>query len=176
LCTTVANFSTKKTLIPFSIQGNPVELVAFEVDNTITAIATPTSSDFEYQLNDNGWQEDTIFYNVSEGIYNLTVRNRFGCGAISTMVVVVDYPRFFTPNGDGYNDLWNIGGRIGLDISNVYIFDKFGKLVKEIVKDEEGWDGTLNGNPLPADDYWFRVDFAKGGIKSEFLSHFSLKR
>ncbi len=176
LCTTVANFSTKKTLIPFSIEGNPTELVAFEVDNIITAIATPQSSDFEYQLNDNGWQEDNVFYDVSEGIYHLRVRNRFGCGEISTMVVVVDYPRFFTPNGDGFNDLWNIGGRVGLDISNVYIFDKFGKLVKEIVKDEQGWDGALNGNPLPADDYWFRIDFAKGGLKSEFLSHFSLKR
>lgn len=176
LCTIVTNFSTKKTLIPFSLEGDPTDLVAFEVDNTITAVVTPLSTDFEYQLNNNGWQDSNIFYDVKEGFYELVVRNKQGCGELSTTVVMVDYPRFFTPNGDGFNDLWNIGGRLGLDMSNVYIYNKMGKLVKELVKDETGWDGTLNGNPLPADDYWFRINFTKGGLQSEFRSHFALKR
>ncbi|MGK4567004.1 T9SS type B sorting domain-containing protein [Flavobacterium sp. 3HN19-14] len=176
LCATVANFTTENTVIPFSVVGDPAELIAFEVDNTITAIVTPQSGDFEYQLNDNGWQYSNVFQNIREGIYTLTVRNQFGCGEVSTEIVVVDFPRFFTPNGDGFNDNWNIGGRIGLDISDVLIFDRFGKLVKEITKDETGWDGTLNGNQLPADDYWFKIDYVKNGVKKEFRSHFALKR
>ncbi|MDI1257150.1 MAG: T9SS type B sorting domain-containing protein [Flavobacterium sp.] len=176
LCSTVANFTTENTVIPFSIVGDPSELVAFEVDNTITAIVTPQSNDFEYQLNDNGWQYSNVFYNVKGGIYKLTVRNKYGCGEVSTEIVVVDFPRFFTPNGDGFNDLWNIGGRVGLDISNVYIFDRFGKLIKEIFKNETGWDGTLNGKPLPSDDYWFKIVYVKNGVNKEFLGHFALKR
>jgi gliding motility-associated-like protein len=176
MCSTTANFTTKNTLIPLTIVGNPSELIAFEVDNTITAIATPASSDFEYMLNDNGWQESNIFENVTGGLYELKVRNKFGCGTISTYVVLVDYPRFFTPNGDGVNDFWNIQGLSGLTISNTYIFDRFGKLITEIKVNTNGWDGNLNGKPVPADDYWFKIVYSKNGKQQEFLSHFSLKR
>lgn len=176
LCATVANFTVENTLIPFTIKGEPTELVAFGIDNTITAITTPQSADFEYMLNNEGWQQDNVFRNVSEGIHTLTVRNQFGCGEISTYVVVTDYPKFFTPNGDGYHDYWNIGGRVGVDALNVYIFDRAGKLIKDLTHNESGWDGTYEGQPLPSDDYWFKVIYAKDGFKGEYLNHFSLKR
>lgn len=176
LCHTIVNFTTRNSFIPFSLTGNPTELVAFETDNTITAIVTPQSDDFEYSLDNTPWQDSNVFTDVREGIYTLSVRNKYGCGELSTMVVVTDYPRFFTPNGDGYNDNWNIGGRLALDKSNVFIYDRYGKLLTEIVTNETGWDGTYNGNPMPADDYWFRINYTVGGQKKEFLGHFSLKR
>ena len=176
LCSTVANFTIENTLIPFSIKGEPSQLVAFGIDNTITAIATPQSADFEYMLNNEGWQQSNVFTNVSEGIYTLSVRNKFGCGEISTSVVITDYPKFFTPNGDGYNDYWNIGGRIGVDALKVYVFDRYGKLIKDLTNNETGWDGTFEGRTLPADDYWFRVIYSKDGTTGEYMNHFSLKR
>lgn len=176
LCSTIANFTVENTLIPFSVKGEPTELIAFGIDNTITVITTPVSADFEYMLNNEGWQQDPVFTNVSEGIHLLSVRNEFGCGEISTHIVVTDYPKFFTPNGDGYNDYWNIGGRIGVDALKIYIFDRTGKLIKDLTNNQTGWDGTYEGRPLPSDDYWFKVIYSKNGITGEYTNHFSLKR
>uniref|UniRef100_UPI003A92EFD9 T9SS type B sorting domain-containing protein n=1 Tax=Flavobacterium sp. TaxID=239 RepID=UPI003A92EFD9 len=96
-------------------------------------------------------------------------------------VSLVDYPHYFTPNGDGYHDTWNIIGLNQPD-AKVYIFDRFGKLIKQIsaTDDSQGWDGTYNGTPLPATDYWFSVTYRElvngEPVEKEFKAHFSLKR
>jgi gliding motility-associated-like protein len=176
LCYTIANFVIENSLIPFTINGEPTELIGFETDNTISAITTPQSPDFEYMLNNEGWQESNVFNDVREGIHTLTVRNKFGCGEINTFIVITDYPKFFTPNGDGYHDYWNIGGRVGVDALNVYIFDRYGKLLKEITNNEIGWDGTYGGRALPAGDYWFKLIYSKNNVRGEYMNHFTLKR
>ena len=175
-CSTIANFSTKNSYIPFSIQGEPSELFAFEVDNTIKAIVIPESADYLYSLNNIGWQTSNIFTNIQEGEYTLTVTNKYNCGEVSTRIIVVDYPKFFTPNGDGYNDTWNIGGTKALNSIQIHIFDRYGKFIKEITSSHSGWDGFLNGKALPSDDYWFKLIYEKNNIKKEFKSHFTLKR
>jgi gliding motility-associated-like protein len=176
LCSTIANFSTKNSYIPFSIKGEPSELIAFEVDNTIKAIVIPESADYLYSLNNTGWQTSNIFTNIQEGEYTLTVTNKYNCGEVSTQIIVVDYPKFFTPNGDGYNDTWNIGGTKALNSIQVQIFDRYGKFIKEITSSHNGWDGFLNGKALPSDDYWFKLIYEKNNVKKEFKSHFTLKR
>jgi valyl-tRNA synthetase len=90
----------------------------------------------------------------------------------------IDYPRFFTPNGDGINDQWNITGLADDQNSKIYIFDRYGKLLKQIKPGvpSQGWDGTLNGEPLPSTDYWFVVYYTENGAQKEFKAHFSLKR
>jgi len=176
LCTSVFNFTVQNTLIPFSITADPSSQITFESDASVTAIVSPISADYQYAVDDSGWQTSNIFEHVSEGVHILRARNRFGCGEISTRFTVVDYPKFFTPNGDGFNDTWNIGGRSSLTISKVYIFDRYGKLLKTLTQNDGGWDGTSNGKPLPSDDYWFKILFEKNGITDEFSSHFALKR
>ncbi|WP_447635095.1 T9SS type B sorting domain-containing protein [Flavobacterium microcysteis] len=176
LCSRIINFTAKNSLIPFSITGDPAEQITFESDSKVTAIVTPQSPDFQYMIDNNGWQDSNVFNNIKEGIHTLKVRNRYGCGEISTRIVIVDYPKYFTPNGDGFNDTWNIGGRTSLDISNIYIFDRYGKILTDLRQNGIGWDGIYNGRPMPADDYWFKIIYQKDGIKKEFKSHFSLKR
>lgn len=176
LCTSVFNFRILNTLVPFSITADPSSQITFESDASVTAIASPVSPDYQYAVDDSGWQSSNFFENISEGIHILRVRNRFGCGEVTTRFTVVDYPKFFTPNGDGFNDTWNVGGRTSLNISNVYIFDRYGKLLKSLSQNDSGWDGTFNGQPLPADDYWFKILFEKDGITDEFSNHFTLKR
>ncbi|MBS1533572.1 MAG: T9SS type B sorting domain-containing protein, partial [Bacteroidetes bacterium] len=51
-----------------------------------------------------------------------------------------------------------------------------GKFLKEIRPSSQGWDGTLDGTPVPATDYWFEVFYKENGVEREFKSHFSLKR
>lgn len=60
--------------------------------------------------------------------------------------------------------------------ATIYIFDRYGKLVKQILPFRGGWDGTYNGSPLPASDYWFTLTFSINGQEREFKAHFSLVR
>ncbi len=176
LCSTVANFTVRNSYIPENITVIPEQLIGFETENTIVINAFPVSQDYEYMINNIGWQSNNTFYNVKEGIYLVTVRNKFGCGETTSSFIIADYPKFFTPNQDGYNDYWNIGGQQIFDNATIYIFDKQGKLLKDISNSQTGWDGTFDGQPLPSDDYWFTINYEINGIKNEFKSHFTLKR
>jgi gliding motility-associated-like protein len=40
-----------------------------------------------------------------------------------------------------------------------YVFDRYGKLLKQLYPNGPGWDGTYNGQPMPADDYWFYISY-----------------
>ncbi|HLV40473.1 T9SS type B sorting domain-containing protein [Xanthomarina sp.] len=159
---------------------NDILIVDATENNTITVLVSG-EGEYEYALyNQEGlyytYQTDNTFYNVYGGIYTVAVRDiKNNCGIVNQDVSIIGFPKVFTPNGDGYNDTWNIKG-----ISNVFqpntmirIYDRYGKLVKQINPLGTGWDGTFNGNPLPADDYWFSATLQDG---REFQSHFSLKR
>jgi gliding motility-associated-like protein len=103
----------------------------------------------------------------------LTVRDTHGCGKDTEPIYVLDYPRFFTPNGDGFNDLWQIKNLEFVSKAQMRIFDRMGKLLQEQTEASTGWDGTFLGNPLPADDYWFSIQFDTFKTLS---GHFCLKR
>ncbi len=154
-----------------------VTTLAFADEHVIEANAVG-SGDYEYSLDDGPWQLDGTFTDVSPGEHTITVRDLNGCGIGTKSVLVIDYPRFFTPNGDGYNDTWQIIGIDTRPLSTIYIFDRYGKLLKQLSPLSEGWDGTFNGKPLPATDYWFTVKYEEPGteIIKTFRAHFSLKR
>jgi gliding motility-associated-like protein len=80
-------------------------------------------------------------------------------------------PKFFTPNNDGINDIWKIT-EITDNNYRIYIYDRYGKLLKTL-DNNNGWDGNLDGKPLPSTDYWFQIIFENGSTKR---GHFSLKR
>ncbi len=82
-------------------------------------------------------------------------------------------PKFFTPNNDGHNDLWQIGSITEYPNAAIYIFDRYGKLLARMSSQSNGWDGTFNDQPLPSSDYWFKVNLDNGNIIS---GHFTLKR
>ena len=64
---------------------------------------------------------------------------------MSQTIAVIGVPKFFTPNGDGQNDYWNVKGVNANFNENsiIYIFDRYGKLLKQIVASSQGWDGTF---------------------------------
>ena len=96
-------------------------------------------------------------------------------GSLQTnLIQTINYNNYFTPNNDGYNDKWNIYLPESYE-GVIHIYDRYGKLLKQISPYGEGWDGTYNGNILPSTDYWFKVEY-ENNIKKEFKSHFSLKR
>ena len=154
-----------------------VTTIAFAEEHVIEANAVG-SGNYEYRLDDGPWQLDGTFNDVGPGEHTVTVRDLNGCGIGTKSVLVIDYPRFFTPNGDGYNDTWQIIGIDTRPLSTIYIFDRYGKLLKQLSPLSEGWDGTYNGKLLPATDYWFTVTYEEPGteIIKTFRAHFSLKR
>ena len=149
-------------------------------DNNNTITIDPTNlgiGDYEYAIDDptGPYQDEPFFEQVRPGIHTIYVRDKNDCGIAQIEVSVIGYKKFFTPNGDGIHDNWRILG-IREDFqpnSRVYIFDRYGKLLKELDPVTEGWDGTYLGRPMPQTDYWFRVFLEDG---REFKGHFSLVR
>ncbi|MEH6536560.1 MAG: T9SS type B sorting domain-containing protein [Psychroserpens sp.] len=133
---------------------------------------------YEYALDDpNGpYQESNVFENVSFGFHTVYVRDiENDCGTVDAIVSVIGFPKFFTPNGDTYNPFWQVKG-ISANFqpsSLILIFDRYGKLLKELDPLGPGWDGTFNGINMPASDYWFVVTLEDGRT---FKGHFALKR
>ncbi|MDX1774338.1 T9SS type B sorting domain-containing protein [Oceanihabitans sediminis] len=140
---------------------------------------------FEFSIDNGPWLSNEpndntyTFTNVSFGEHVIQVRDINGCGINSAAVFVMDYPLFFTPNNDGYNDTWSIPGLNGQYDAKIYIYDRYGKLLKQLIGGA-AWDGTFNGELMPSSDYWFTVEYRElgdtTGEQKEFKAHFSLKR
>lgn len=145
---------------------------AFSDDPMVTVAVIGGGGPFSYQLDEGAFQSSNTFYNLLAGTHTITVVDEF-CTHLTASVTVLDYPRYFTPNGDGFHDSWNIKG---IDDAVIRIFDRYGKLLKQIGPDGSGWDGTYNGRLLPSTDYWFTIDYAENGGNKTFKAHFSLKR
>ena len=151
---------------------------AFADIHNVTATASGGSGNYEYQLDDGEWQVNGEFLDLQPGEHVIIVRDTNGCGELVKGFLVIDYMKFFTPNGDAYNPTWNIIGLQNQSSAKIYIFDRYGKLLKQISPSGQGWDGTFNGNPMPSNDYWFKVEYVDpfDGSSKEFKNHFTLKR
>jgi gliding motility-associated-like protein len=141
--------------------------------NSIELITPSTNSNYEFSIDGINYQSNALFTSVPKGNYIAYIRNTTNCEYATYPFTILDYPSFFTPNGDGINDVWKIMDLINYPNAKVSIFDRYGKLLKQMNKDSNGWNGTLNSLPLPADDYWFRLVLNENQIVN---GHFSLKR
>lgn len=167
-----------------------------EITKSSTALATVLLSDyFEdstlasvvdlngygtyiYQVDGIPYQSSSVFYNLTAGDHIMYIKDtKNNCGVTAIPFRLVNYPRFFTPNGDGYNDTWNIFDLSFKPNSKIFIYDRFGKLLKQIATGStQGWDGTYLGSQLPATDYWFVLDYEIKGEPKQLKGHFALKR
>jgi|GEM_PF-1141793 len=149
---------------------------AFDENQVITILATGPGN-YLYQLDYGPFQESPVFENVLAGTHTITVVDQNGCSPSITEsdVRVINYPKYFTPNGDGFHDTWNVTG-LEEQPGKISIFDRYGKLIKQISTRGNGWDGTYNGHQMPSTDYWFTIEYTELSVKKEFKAHFALKR
>ena len=96
------------------------------------------------------------------------------------MVVVIDpsepcfnIPGGISPNGDGINDTWTIGGLENYPDANVNVFDRWGQAVYTGNATSDAWDGTINGNECPTADYYYILELGDG---QKFNGVVTLKR
>jgi len=144
----------------------------FSDDSSIEVLASGDGV-FEYSIDGTYFQISNIFPKVSGGTYNVTVRDINGCGELSQTINFLNYPRFFTPNNDGYHDRWHIKGISHYNNVLILIYDRYGKLLKQLSSMSDGWDGTFNGRNMPSNDYWFRLNLEDD---INYSGHFSLMR
>lgn len=147
----------------------------FSEIQTVTVNVTPVGI-YEYQLDSNAFQDSNVFTDLSMGVHEILVRDKFLCGVKKVVVQIINFPNYFTPNEDSVHDTWNITELKNQINSYIDIFDRYGKLIKQIKPSGPGWDGYYNGSPLPATDYWFTVYYNEQNTNQQFSSHFSLVR
>lgn len=151
---------------------------AFAENQKITVTAIAVGGDYLYKLDDGPFQSSPVFEYVASGSHSITVMDQGGCSVPITKndILVVNYPKYFTPNSDGFNDTWNVKELSSQPSAYIRIFDRYGKFLKQISPNGDGWNGAFNGYLLPADDYWFVIHYLENNIIKEFKSHFALKR
>lgn len=154
-----------------------IDVILFTDNNAITIFVEGDENDYLYSIEDfNGvFQQSNHFEHLFPGIQYAYVKDKDGCGIARQEFTVLGAPAFFTPNGDGYNDTWKITGmdRGYFSKSMIYIYNRFGKLIKQMTGNDEGWNGTFSGELMPATDYWYVIQLEDGRSSK---GHFSLKR
>ena len=151
-----------------------IEVKDFSTNNTVQ-VEVSGDGDYSYSLDGITYQQSNIFNDVAPGLQTVYVKDGNGCGISEREVAVMGYPKFFTPNGDGVNDYWQLEGVENLLETDalISIYDRYGSFVTQINPQDQGWNGDANAQMLPASDYWFRINLKDG---REFKGHFALKR
>ncbi|WP_026705179.1 T9SS type B sorting domain-containing protein [Flavobacterium soli] len=141
--------------------------------NTIVIMLSENSiGDYEYSLDGINFQESNTFSELNGGEHIVYVRDKNNCGIIDKTIYLLMFPKYFTPNGDSFNDTWGVKFLKSVETYTTEIYDRYGRLLKTL-KNSETWDGNFNGKQLPSTDYWFQISSSDG---KSYRSHFSLKR
>ena len=157
------------------IENTAPEITFIKVEGLTAEISITGTGIFEYSLDNIHFQSSPIFNFIVGGVYTCYVKEiGTNCGYDYEDFVVIDYPKFFTPNADGFNDYWKINGMHLFPDANIAIFDRYGQLITVLNTKNPYWDGRLNGENVSSSDYWFVANL--GNNTPEIKGHFTLKR
>ncbi|WP_088341796.1 T9SS type B sorting domain-containing protein [Robiginitalea sediminis] len=167
------------------VEARPPEIngatITREPDGLRIVVEVAGEGDFEYALDpDGGFQTSPVFTGLPLDTYTVYVRDRDACfvseKTLTRRLSAADFPAFFTPNNDGYNDLWKYEPPEDIQdaqMASIHIFDRYGNLILQLDPETQGWDGKLNGRPLPSTVYWFEAISRQQQI---IRGYFALKR
>ncbi len=164
--------SATKTVTVFEF----TEPIISDIVNNGLAITinTENQGDFEYAVDGSAFQSSNAFNLSVPGTHTALVRDVHQCGNDSKTFFIIDIPQYFTPNGDSWNETWGLRGYGLYPEATIDIFDRNGKLLARLNAANPSWDGTYQGHPMPANDYWFVL---KTDAKAaEKRGHFTLYR
>jgi len=131
--------------------------------------ATVTGGLPPYNYNWSNLQVIPSITSIPSGIYTLTVTDANNCFIIDELNLPDLYdecifiPSAFTPNSDGFNDVWNIRGIELYPKTVIEVYNRWGQLLfRSDIGYHEKWDGKYNGNDLPSDTYHYVVNLEEG--------------
>lgn len=168
ICQNIFNFKVER----FKVGVSDIKITQFSDENSIEIIPFEEGL-LEYSLDGVNYQDSNVFNYLSGGKYTVHFRDKVGCGIGQEKVFILGYSKFFTPNNDGFNDLWHINGIENYPEATVIIYDRYGKIINKLSASSLGWDGTFNGRKLPNSDYWFVANLSRS---RQISGHFTLKR
>ena len=169
------------TTYSFEIEAfDPLTLTVSETNiNEITAVAGGGRENYTYYFGDTNNGTENVFYITKTDTYLVRVVDENGCEfteSIFMEFIDIEIPNFFTPNGDGANDIWkpkNI--EIYPDIF-ISIYDRYGRTVYKFRDNQDGWGGFYQKSELPSGDYWYVIKLNGEADTREFVGHFTLYR
>lgn len=132
-----------------------------QFDGTAIATAQGGNGGFEYY-----WENGTVgafAEQLSNDWHSIQVFDILGCEHTDSVFIdinpkaCIDPVNTFTPNGDDYNDTWVIDNMELYPNLFMQIFNKWGNLIKTYENEYIPWDGTHNGNELPAGVYYWTL-------------------
>lgn len=142
-------------------------------------VASGGSGAFEYKMDKEDWQNDNLYEGLAyKVLHTAYARDEMGCVGVTVFSIAqppVPIPEYFTPDGSGQNEVWDVAPILeAYPKTTVKIFDRTGKVVAELDGSTSDWDGTYNGYPLPSTDYWYIINVPE--IRQQFTGHFTLIR
>jgi gliding motility-associated-like protein len=170
---TIASCDSRKTISVIEHQQPVINSIAVNENSIIIELKNPENF-YEYSINGIDFQSLNQFSFIPTGEYTAYVRENNGCNLVMQQFTIFTIPKFFTPNNDGFNDVWKIKEMVNYPSSSAQIYDRYGKLIIELNASDFSWDGKYNSEILPADDYWYHL---KLDTNTPTISgHFALKR
>lgn len=142
---------------------------------------------YSYSTDGVTYSSESTLIGLKSGYTMLYIMDSFTCKSDTTINLApyaINPDKFFTPNDDGNNDLWQVENLSCYEGYIVEIFDRFsrrlyiykkGSFSGGTVKDDfPGWDGIYNGHQMPSTDYWYLITVEE--IRKQYNGHFTLKR
>ncbi|MEZ7504616.1 T9SS type B sorting domain-containing protein [Flavobacterium sp. Arc2] len=170
---TIISCESKKDISVIEHPQPIISSIAVNENSIVIELENPEDY-FEYSINSTDFQALNQFSYIPTGQHTAFVRENNGCNIVTQQFIIFTIPEFFTPNNDGFNDVWRINEMVDYPNSIAQIFDRYGKLIIELNSSNNSWDGKYYSKNLPTDDYWYRLKL--DNTKSEIRGHFTLKR
>jgi gliding motility-associated-like protein len=169
----LANCDSKKDFKVIEYPKPVIKTITVD-ENAITIELENPQNYYEFSIDGELFKSSNQFSRIPSGQYTAFVREKNGCNLVEQDFSIFSISKYFTPNNDGFNDVWEIKEMKNYPNSRVEIFNRYGKLLKQLNYKSSGWNGTFNGLELPADDYWYVLKLEDS--KPEIKGHFTLKR
>ena len=162
--------SNTKTFVVNQIDAPIIDMISSSDENIIVDLLI--EGVFEFSLDGITYNESPIFDLIQGGRYTIYVRSGALCPPITQEFLHIVIPKFFTPNGDTINDSFKPQGVEFANRYEISIFNRYGKLLVSSTNKAYSWDGSLNGRPLPASDYWYTITIDDSSV----TGHLTLKK
>jgi gliding motility-associated-like protein len=164
-CYVLADKMTIKFIPPPTLNAGGTRYVLR--DRTITLTPTVSDENVQYLWTPSiGLSNTTIKNPILTGdvdrTYTLQVTDSRGCVTADQTFIkaspVLVVPNTFTPNGDGFNDFWDVRGLIAYENAIVDVFNRYGQPLFHSVGYPKPWEGTYNGQPVPPGTYYYKIN------------------
>jgi gliding motility-associated-like protein len=134
-------------------------------DGTATMAVQNGNLPISFEWNDDLSQTTAVATGLEGSqTYVVVVTDAIGCTLTDEVFVEPTEGCFFistgiTPNGDGDNDFWLLGGLEYYPSAKIQVFNRWGQTVFESTGYNAPWDGSFQGQALPIADYYFVIDY-----------------